>query len=66
MQVVINGRERELPNELTVTALLSEFGLNAERTVVELNRVVVDKAAYDTTVIRKGDVIELVEVVGGG
>jgi sulfur carrier protein len=66
MDVTINGEKRELPAGLTVAALLSRFGLDAGRTVVELNRDVVPRDRYDGTAVTAGDVVELVEIVGGG
>jgi sulfur carrier protein len=66
MEVTINGEGRELPGEMTVTALLEHFGVNAARTVVELNREVVPREQYGATAVAEGDVLELVEIVGGG
>lgn len=66
MEVTINGDVRELPAELTVAALLSRFGLEASRTVVELNREIVPRDRYGEAAVVAGDVLELVEIVGGG
>lgn len=66
MDVTINGEARELPAELTVAALLSQFGLEPNRIVVELNREVVPRDRYGEAVVAAGDEVELVELVGGG
>jgi thiamine biosynthesis protein ThiS len=66
MEVTINGEVRELPAELTVAALLSRFGLESNRTVVELNREIVPRDRYGEAAVAGGDVLELVELVGGG
>jgi thiamine biosynthesis protein ThiS len=66
MEVTINGELRELPAELTVAALLSRFGLEPNRTVVELNREIVPRDRYGEAAVAAGDVLELVELVGGG
>ncbi len=66
MDVTINGEGRELPGEMTVAALLEHFGADAARTVVELNREVVPRERYGATAVAEGDVLELVEIVGGG
>jgi thiamine biosynthesis protein ThiS len=36
------------------------------RIAVERNREIVPRALYDTTPVAKGDVIEVVSLVGGG
>lgn len=66
MDVTINGEGRELPGEMTVAALLEHFGVDVARTVVELNREVVPRERYGATAVAEGDVLELVEIVGGG
>lgn len=67
MDVTINGEARTLPaDKLTVAELLSRLGLEAGRTVVELNREVVPRERYGGAAIVAGDALELVEIVGGG
>ena len=66
MEVTINGEVRELPAGLTVAELLSHFGLKVDRTVVELNRDIVPRDRYGEATVAAGDVLELVEIVGGG
>jgi thiamine biosynthesis protein ThiS len=66
MEVTINGEVRELPAELTVAELLSHFGLEVDRIVVELNREIVPRDRYGEAAVVAGDVLELVEIVGGG
>ena len=66
MEVTINGEVRELPAGLTVAELLSHLGLKVDRTVVELNREIVPRDRYGEAPVAAGDVLELVEIVGGG
>ena len=66
MDVTINGEVRELPAGLTVAELLSHFGLEINRTVVELNREIGPRDHYSEAAVVSGDVLELVEIVGGG
>jgi sulfur carrier protein len=49
-----------------VTALLESLGLHPQLIVVEHNREILDRAAFDATEIREGDTFELVHFVGGG
>jgi thiamine biosynthesis protein ThiS len=66
MTITLNGDKRELPRPLTVTELLSELDIDARRVAVELNLAVVKKAAYESSLIKDGDEVEIVNFVGGG
>lgn len=66
MKIVINGEEREVLEDLTVTALLDELGVHKERVAVELNLEIVAKAKFEETILKEGDRVEIVSFVGGG
>jgi thiamine biosynthesis protein ThiS len=66
MRLFINGDEHELPDELTVAALLSTLGLAPESVAVERNRLVVKRATWSEATVSEGDVIEILTFVGGG
>ena len=66
MTILLNGERKALPTPLTVTALLAELELDARTVAVELNRVVVKRANYGTTLVEAGAEVEIVAFVGGG
>jgi sulfur carrier protein len=66
MQLLINGQPRELPDGLTVAALLTLLEIKAPRVAVEVNAEVVVKARHGVTALKAGDQIEIVTFVGGG
>ncbi|HKP68321.1 MAG TPA: sulfur carrier protein ThiS [Pyrinomonadaceae bacterium] len=66
MKVTINGEIKELEREVTLSQLLELFSLPSQRVAVELNREVVRKQAWESTVVRDADRIEVVHFVGGG
>jgi sulfur carrier protein len=66
IQVRLNGEVRELPEGLTVEALLAHLGVKAARVAVEVNETVVTKDRYATHRLSAGDSIEIVAFVGGG
>ena len=66
MTIQLNGDLCELPEPLTVAALLVHLGIDGRRVAVEHNEVVVKRAQYETVVVRDGDVVEVVNFVGGG
>ncbi len=66
MRATVNGEPMELPDGLTVTALLNVLGVRAERVAVERNGAVVKKARHADERLAPGDVLEIVTFVGGG
>ena len=64
--VHLNGKDRAVPAELSVSALLEWLDLNPALVVVELNREILDRSRYAEVVVRAGDLLELVHFVGGG
>lgn len=66
MQVSINGEPQQFPDGLTVRELLATRSLDPRYLAVELNRQVVSRANHATIVLKEGDVVEIVTLVGGG
>jgi thiamine biosynthesis protein ThiS len=66
MIITLNGDKHELATPVSVAELLQQLEIDARRVAVELNLTVVKKAAYDSSVIRDGDEVEIVNFVGGG
>ncbi|MBK7582778.1 MAG: sulfur carrier protein ThiS [Myxococcales bacterium] len=66
MKLTLNGESREIPDGLTVRALVEHLGLTDGPVAVEQNQEVVPRAAHETTALSDGDVIEIVHFVGGG
>ena len=63
---MLNGDSFEIAGPLTVTALLAQLEIDARRVAVEHNLEVLKRAAFDTTTVRDGDQVEIVNFVGGG
>jgi sulfur carrier protein len=66
MRATVNGEGLELPDGLTVAALLRHLGVRAERVAVERNGEVVKQARHGEQKLAPGDVLEIVTFVGGG
>jgi len=64
--ITLNGEAFELSGPLTVTELLSRLEIDARRVAVEHNVTVLKRIAFDETVVREGDEVEIVNFVGGG
>jgi len=64
--VTVNGEQRELGEGSRVVDLLAALDLAQRRVAVEVNKVLVRRAKYDTHELHDGDRIEIVTLVGGG
>ena len=66
MKLIINGEEKTLEKVSSVSDLLRELGLKADRVAVELNREIAARASWDSIQLKDGDRLEIVQFVGGG
>jgi len=66
MRIVVNGRDMDVAEGLSIDGLLRELGVKREYTAVAVNRDITPKSAYDATVLRPGDKVEIVRPMGGG
>jgi thiamine biosynthesis protein ThiS len=64
--IILNGEPFELSGPLTVAELLSHLEVDARRVAVEHNITVLKRTAFDETIVREGDQVEIVNFVGGG
>jgi sulfur carrier protein len=60
-RIRLNGKPRDVSR-----GLLEELELHPRMVVVELNREILEREAYDDVPVSEGDTIELVHFVGGG
>ena len=63
--VTVNGEEKDCVG-LTMAQYLETTAYDPKRIAVEINGDIVPKAAYAATVLKDGDVVEVVSFVGGG
>ena len=66
MQVTLNGEAQELADGLSVADLILELKLNRRRLAVEINQEVLPREMYATRELASGDVVEIVQFIGGG
>jgi len=66
IRVYINGEARQLPAPQTVAALLVTLQIPAERVAIELNKSIVRKREWESTLVGQDAKLEIVEFVGGG
>ena len=66
MKVYVNGDAREIDDRATVALLLESLSLRPRHVAVELNLEVVPRARHAECLLRDGDRLEIVTLVGGG
>ena len=66
MKLTINGEITENIRAGTVRELLEELKVEPGRVAVEVNLTVVRRADYGQYRLKEGDVVEIVNFVGGG
>lgn len=64
--ITLNGESHTFEAALSVADLLLHLGLQNKRVALELNGAIVPKSAHIKTLLKTGDVLELVVAVGGG
>ena len=63
--IYINGKEEKYEKQ-SLESFLKQKGFKLEKTVVELNEKVVKKADYRQVILKEGDRLEVLSLVGGG
>lgn len=66
MTVTVNGDLMEVPDGLTVSALVQHLGMRVERVAIERNLDILPRAQWTITSVVSGDRFEIVQLVGGG
>ncbi len=64
-ELIINGKPQRVEAG-NVRELVVALGLGEQAVAVEVNREVVPKRLHEETLLKDGDAVELVTLVGGG
>ena len=65
MELSINGEKRAV-TATTLSQLIEQLGMKADRVAIELNREIVPRDRWNESPLKDGDQIEIVHFVGGG
>jgi len=66
LSIMVNGEERSIAEGETIAGLIAKLNLVPERLAVELDRRIVKRAAWNSTILSQGSQLEIVQFVGGG
>jgi sulfur carrier protein len=64
--IQLNGQPHTIDGDARLTTLIEGLHLRRGRVAVEINQAVVPKADWVDIVLRPGDLVEIVNFVGGG
>ena len=66
MKLKINGIESEVDESITIFSLLENLNIEPARVAVEVNLKIIKRCNFNDHTLKEGDVIEIVNFVGGG
>jgi thiamine biosynthesis protein ThiS len=66
ISILVNGEDRVVRQGETLAGLVRALDLDPERLAIELDRRIVKRANWDSTVLEAGARLEIVQFVGGG
>jgi len=66
MNIKVNGEIRELNEGATLFDLIHSLGLEAKVMAAAVNMEIVKQDVWNSAVLKEGDVVELLDFVGGG
>jgi thiamine biosynthesis protein ThiS len=66
MFITLNGKKREVKEEISLPVLLAEFKVPEKGIAVEVNGNIIPHSDFSNLEIRKGDTIEILRIIGGG
>ncbi len=65
MKLIVNGDTLSLDGN-TIADLVAQLELTGRRLAVEVNRDIIPKSQHPDFTLNEGDVLEIVQAIGGG
>lgn len=66
MHILLNGREKTVDENITVSELIQKILPRGKRVAVEVNQQIVPRRRHGDHVLSAGDRVEIVQAIGGG
>jgi sulfur carrier protein len=64
--IVLNGSDKRVDNNISVSQLLEELGLTEKRLAVEINQQIIPRSNFTDYILNEKDNVEIVQAIGGG
>jgi sulfur carrier protein len=66
MNIILNGNNKRIDNIGNVQELINHFFEENRGLIVELNGVIIRRERWQEQLVKEGDVVELIQFMGGG
>ena len=68
MKIRVNGEERLIKSNTSISLnkTIKMLGYSSNTVVVELNKLIINSEEWENELIKDGDKLEIVSIVGGG
>lgn len=66
MELIINGKAEQLPEQISAAQLIERLGLADARLAMEVNEEIVPRSRFADHRFSAGDRVEIVRAIGGG
>jgi sulfur carrier protein len=66
VHLMINGEPEQVPAGETLLSCLGRKNMNLHRVVCELNQKIVRRQELEQTILKDGDTLEIITMMGGG
>ena len=64
--IVLNGSDKQVDSNISVSQLLEELGLTEKRLAVEINQQIIPRSSFTDHTLYEKDNVEIVQAIGGG
>lgn len=64
--IVLNGENKQIEDNTSITGLLNNLDLGEKRLAVELNQEIIPRSDFASYTLNDQDKVEIVQAIGGG
>ena len=64
--IVLNGEDKQVDNNISVSQLLEKLELTEKRLAVEINQQIIPRSDFSNLMLKEKDNVEIVQAIGGG
>ncbi len=64
--IILNGENKQIDNNTTITQLLQSLDLVNKRLAVEINQQLIPRSDFTSHTLNELDKVEIVQAIGGG
>jgi len=66
MNIILNGTPEIIQTQMTLSELADSLELSGKRYAMEVNERLIPRSQFPETRLHEGDIVEIVQAIGGG